>query len=790
MLSGDPRLRAALDRVTRLQRLTAALGAATTLGEVAAVVVEEGSTVLGAGAAALVLRDPGDPGWLELARGQGLPPGINEAWRRFPLDAPAISAAAIRDGAPVFVRDFLEGLSDRFSGVATVVAASGFRGWAALPLGPAAQPAGALVFAFAEPLTVDQEDRAFLVAFAEQCAQAVARAKLHEALQESEARFRHMADNAPVVIWVTDRDGACTYLNARWTAVTGVAESQGLELGWLDAVHPDDRERIAAGWKASGTAHGPVALEYRLRRADGSYAWVLDSAVARFGAGGEFLGYIGSVVDISERQAREVETRRRAGLLEQSADAIIVRGFEGTIRYWNEGAATLYGWSREEALGRASHELLRTVFPEPLAAIESRLRAEGTWEGELTHARRDGSSLVVESRWALATFDEGEQVVLETNRDVTVRRERDARLRDVQKMEAVGRLAGGVAHESNNQMTVVLGCTEFVLRRNDLPAAVRAELEQIRRAAERTAGITRQLLAFGRRQLLQLEPLDLGAVVRGFDGILQRSVGAGIRLELRLDAAARPVLADRGQVEQVLVNLVLNARDAMGASGTVTIETAAVRLDAHRRADIPGEVIPPGAYTMLAVADTGSGIPAEVRPHLFEPFFTTKPVGEGTGLGLATVYGIVKQSGGFLEVESVPGSGSVFRIYLPTARRPSVLVVEDEPTVRQLARRTLEGAGCDVLEAAEGGEALALLERNGDRVMCVVTDVLMPGVGGVELLRRLEERRSTLPVVLMSGYADLDELVRDGRVRKGIELMVKPFSPDDLAARVGRLLRP
>ena len=390
-----------------------------------------------------------------------------------------------------------------------------------------------------------------------------------------------------------------------------------------------------------------------------------------------------------------------------------------------------------------------------------------------------------------------------SQRDITERRRTLQRLQQAQRMESVGKLAGGIAHEVNNMMSVVLGCSDFVLRRADLHPAVRADVEQVRDAAERSAAITAQLLAFSRRQMLRPVPLELNSVVRELEPVLRRTLGETVSLELRL-APHGAIRADRGQLHQVLLNLTLNARDAMPLGGVVTIETAAVELGPTDVTEHPEVRLRQGPYVLLRMSDTGHGMDQETARHVFEPFFTTKGVGKGTGLGLSTVYGIVKQSDGYIWVDSEPGQGASFRVYLPLAEAPvavdvpasspadgsgteTVLVVEDESLVRGMVVRSLHEEGYRVLDAESGAEALSMLERAGADVQLVITDLAMAEIGGRDLGLRLAERRPGLPVLYMSGYP-LDEVVRRGLLEENQPFLQKPFAPGALLESVRALL--
>jgi PAS domain S-box-containing protein len=388
--------------------------------------------------------------------------------------------------------------------------------------------------------------------------------------------------------------------------------------------------------------------------------------------------------------------------------------------------------------------------------------------------------------------------------NIDERKRTEENLRRVERLQAIGRLAGGVAHEVNNMMTVVLGLSEFLLR--DLPRGDRRheDVSEISRAADRAANITRQLLAFSRQQVMQPRPLDISAVVQGTHGMLSRMLGPSHQMRLDLAPMLSSVRADPNQLEQVLLNLVLNARDAMPSGGTITVETRSVMLDDDYMRRHAGVEIPHGPYNALIVSDTGHGMEPEVQHRIFEPFFTTKPLGEGTGLGLSTAYGIVKQSGGYIWVYSEPGLGTTFKVYLPAysekasaspgaAREApaggseTLLVVEDEEMVRLLACRVLRERGYTVHEAAHGGEALELLSRTTRMPDLVVSDVVMPTMGGRELGSHLRERAPDLPVLYMSGFTG-EDVVRRGLLDPGVPFQQKPFHPDALAKQVRDLL--
>jgi len=513
---------------------------------------------------------------------------------------------------------------------------------------------------------------------------------------------------------------------------------------------------------------------------------------------------------------RDVTMKRQAEAALQVSEArfrsIFECGMIG-IAFWNGRQVTgandallqMLGYSRadlEEGLLRHAR-LTPPGYEEADRRATEETRARGSCTPyEKEFLRKDGSRVSVLAGGARLGADMSDAVFFVL--DLTERQRAQERIRHAERIEVVGQLAGGMAHEANNQMSVVLGATEFILRRSDVPPAVRQDAEYIRQAAERTASITRQLLAFSRRQVLQPRAVNLNTVVEKLEPLLRRTLTEQQVLVLRLAPGLASVRADLVQIDQVLLNLAINARDAMLGGGTLTVATRNVELTDQYVADRPGVSIPRGPYVVLVVSDTGHGIDKETMKHLFEPFFTTKGIGKGSGLGLAMVYGIVKQSGGYIWPYSEPGQGTTFKIYLPVvseAAQPpaaaapaeskkresaTVLIVEDDPLVRTMARRSLAEAGFDVLEAANGREALALIEEHGS-VEAVLTDLAMPELGGQELAQRLSELHPGLPVIFMSGYTD-DDLTRRGLLEAGIPYLEKPFSPDALARMVRAVL--
>ena len=519
----------------------------------------------------------------------------------------------------------------------------------------------------------------------------------------------------------------------------------------------------------------------------------------------------------AEREARmalEAERARLATVLDNMpVGVVLAEAPSGRVVFRNRTVGQLSGLEDGPVDSIAAYGKLTGLHQDgrPYAKTEwplarAVLHGETVSGEEIEIVRLDGSRAILSMNAAPIRDASGTIIAAVTAfQDVTHRRRVEQHLRQVQAMEAVGRLAGGMAHEANNQMSVVLSASAFILRRTGLPETVRKDVESIKRAAERTAAITAQLLAFGRRQMLRPRLVDLNEVIRDFTPVLRRTLGEETAVELRAHPDIGWIKADQGQIEQVLLNLALNARDAMPQGGRLTLETHPVTLTEEYSSFKVDVAIRPGPYVLLTMSDTGEGMDRTTLSHLFEPFFTTKPVGQGTGLGLSTVYGIVKQSDGYVWAYSEPGQGSTFKIYLPvveqgaagpTSEQPVragaaagevLLVVEDDESVRTMIARLLQSEGYEVLQAEDGREALELIERRSGPVDLVITDVVMPKMNGRELAASLKVQRPKLPVLFISGYTD-DEMVRRGLIEPNNPFLSKPFTPEVLAAKVRFLL--
>ena len=637
-----------------------------------------------------------------------------------------------------------------------------------------------------------------------------ARRRAEAALRQSEERLRLAREAGRVGIFDWDAATGRSVWTAEQEAVYGLPPGGfcGTHEDWARRVHPDDRGWVLAELDRAAADRREVnEVEYRIVRPDGEARWVVNRGRLEYTPGGRLRRLIGTTLDVTDRKRAEADLRLRDRAIGAASQGILITDPnrpDNPIIYASPGFVRLTGYAEAEVVGRNCRFLQGAgTDPHAVAAVRAAVAAGRACSVELLNYRKDGTPFwnalsvtpVHDDAGALTHFV-GVQV------DVTGRRQREDQYRHAQKMEAVGRLAGGIAHDFNNLLTVINGFSEVVLDGLGPAAPARDALEMVREAGERAAVLTRQLLAFSRKQVLQPTSLDLTALLAGMERLIARLIGADVAVAVRPGPGLWRVRADAGQVEQVVMNLVVNARDAMPAGGRLAVETENVTLDAGYAAAHPEARA--GEFVRLAVTDTGCGMDAATRARVFEPFFTTK--GErGTGLGLATVFGIVKQSGGHVEVYSEVGIGTVFKVYLPRDREPAaagrsgvrpppaargretVLLAEDEDGVRGLARLVLERAGYTVLEAPDGGAALALGGGHAGPIHLLVTDVVMPGMGGRELAGRLTTLRPGIGVLFLSGYTD-DTVVRHGVLEEDVAFLQKPFSPAALAQKVREVL--
>jgi PAS domain S-box-containing protein len=622
----------------------------------------------------------------------------------------------------------------------------------------------------------------------------------------SEEQYRLIAESIPHPAWVSRPDGTAEYLNSQYREYAGASLPDVLDAGWQRLIHPDDLLTTLQAWSHSLHTGTPYYCEHRLRRADGIYRWHSKRAMPLRNGQGHIARWLGTGIDIEQQKHAEegrrlIEGRFRA-IIEKSFDAVILLGADGTLLYATPSYSRVLGYTPEELVGRDAFDLVHPEDRPRIAQLFAGLIGRpGGSEGAVHRAlHQDGSWRWLETRGTNLLDDTAVGAVVINFCDISERRRLEEQLRQSQKLEAIGQLASGVAHDFNNLLTVINGYSEIVYDALGPDNPVSNLVDEIRKAGERSTSLTRQLLAFSRKQVIVPTVLNLNRVVTDLGKMLRRVIGEDIDLATSLAPSLENINADPGQIEQVLLNLVVNARDAMPQGGKLTIETRNVNLDART-----GSELRPGPYVLLAVRDTGCGMTPEVQARIFEPFFTTKGPGKGTGLGLATVFGIVKQSGGHIEVHSELGIGTTFKVYLPVvegtastrkswsglapaARGNEIIVlVEDEESVRVVTRQILQNNGYTVLTAADGEEALRLCRERRERIDLLVSDVVMPGLGGRELSERLLTLHPEMKVLFLSGYTD-DAVVRHGILQEEVNFLQKPFSPLALVQKVREVL--
>ena len=637
--------------------------------------------------------------------------------------------------------------------------------------------------------------------------------RTEEALREGEERFRDVVAHVPGVFFtlVHTDDGRAgvlrfDFLTDAIESLTGHTPGEFIGEGRIalrDLMHPDDRERLADA-ERSLVAGSAVDLDFRIRHTDGRIRWAHVKSEPNVDAGGDVVSASGVMLDVTERKNAEEALRVRDRAIEAMTQGLVIidaQDAEMPIVYVNHAFEELTGYTSAELHGRHPHVLDGPeTSVETIEAVKAALAERRPFDGEIVTYRKDGTHFVSSLRIS-PVADEGGTVThfISIHGDESLQRQLEDRLLQAQKMEAVGRLAGGIAHDFNNVLLVIRGYSHVLMSMLGEAAEGWAEAKEIENAAGRASALIRQLLAFSRSQVLQARVFDLNATVAGTQNLLGPLIGEDIELHTSLDARLGTVKADPTQVEQVLVNLAVNARDAMPHGGRLLIRTRNVVIDEHAAAAC---AVPAGTYSALSVEDTGHGMDAATKARIFEPFFTTKGEGKGTGLGLSMAYGVVKQSGGDIVVTSAPGEGTIVTIYLPHARErnadataresappaseETVLLVEDDDKARQLVGRLLRDSGYDVHEAALPDEALRFVDDHAGPIHLLLSDVVMPQMSGPTLAKHVVERRPDTRVMFVSGYieraADVDI------VSSGADFLQKPFTPVELITTVRRVL--
>ena len=639
-------------------------------------------------------------------------------------------------------------------------------------------------------------------------------------LRESEARFRRIADSAPVMMWVTRLDRRREFVNDAYLDFAGIAREDMNNHEWRDWIHPADFERVVSESMAGEASLRPFSLEARFRRFDGEWRWLKSVSRPRFGPREELIGYIGAAFDITPAKAAEDELRR--AVADRTAELSASEGrfravFETALEYMalmtpggeyleiNRTGSEFLGLDPGQVRGRKAWELPPVVDDPQAAAAMRRLieraAAGATAESELTVGNGSQRATHLASVKPVLGED-GEPIYLVGEaRDVSELRGAQEQLRQSQKMEALGQLTGGIAHDFNNLLTVVVGGLDLIARRETDPKLQRYAQNALE-AAERGARLTAQLLAFSRVQRLEVRPTLVEPLIENMRSLLRNVLGPGIAKEFILDTHRVPVLADPTQLELAILNLAINARDAMPDGGVLTVRTEQLQV-------VDDPELAPGEYLQLGIGDTGTGMPPEVIERAFEPFFTTKEVGKGTGLGLSMVYGVARQSGGTARISSRPGEGTCVQLLFRRAEDgvaaegagdeqgaepnpptgASVLVIDDDPVVREFVAASLADGGYQVTEAADGPSGVAAYRATRPDV--VVVDFIMPGMSGADVARTILAERPDQPILFVSGYSETDAI---RQAAPHAPVLSKPFRAEALdemvrgllAAKVGR----
>ncbi len=720
-----------------------------------------------------------------------------------------ITEYVLRTGRPLLVKPESQPDLDYLGAIESVGTAS--VDWLGVPLKQGDRTVGVLaVQTYTAGVRYEEHHKEMLQFVSTQVEAAIERTRAEQALRASEARLKAVLHSALDAHVAMDDAGRVTSWNQQAESMFGWAEREVLGQRLADIIVPHaHREAHAAGLRRFlATGEGPILnqrIELNALRRDGT-EFPVELAVAPVRVGSSWL-FSAFVRDITGRRAADEALRvseQKFGSAFQAHPSPMAIATLADARWVdvNESLLRLFGMNRAETVGRSGYELGIWRRDELRVQMLAQLRAGGVFRDvEVEWLTRSGevrSGLLSAEVIAFA----GEPHFLLHFQDITERKQLEVQLRQAQKMEAIGRLAGGVAHDFNNVLTAIFGYVDIL--REELPAdsTAQRDLAEVRKASERAASLTKQLLAFSRQQVLEPMVLEPTALIEDFEKMLHRLIGEDVELRLSLARDTGNVLADPGQLQQVLMNLAVNARDAMPTGGKLILETANAELS-EQYAELHQPVVP-GRYVMLAVSDTGTGMTPETRARIFEPFFTTKEKGKGTGLGLSTVYGIVKQSGGYVWVYSELGRGTTFKIYLPRvdaapdtllpAREPvtvagteTILLAEDDAVLRPLAKGLLEKLGYTVLDAADAVEALEAARQYTEVIHLLLTDVVMPGASGRELARRLESHRPDVKVLYVSGYTD-DAIVHHGMLEPGLNFLQKPFTPAALARKVREVL--
>lgn len=629
-------------------------------------------------------------------------------------------------------------------------------------------------------------------------------------IMDREQNFRTLADSGQALVWLAGTDKLRTYFNKTWLEYTGRTLEEEMGNSWAEGVHPDDLQRCLDIYGGSFDRREKFSVDYRLRRHDGEYRWLQDDGSPRYDSAGRFVGYIGFCLDVTDGKQLEVELAKNnefmSAILDCLSDGVVACDKDGRLSLFNRSTREIYGLPAQPLSPDQWAEYFDLFEKDGFTRMKMEniplfraLQGQKVSNQELVVIPKDSRPLTLLATGRKLVSRNGENLgAVISLHDVTKVKALEEQLRQSQKMESIGTLAGGVAHDFNNILTVIVGaCTLLKMEVVDHPEQLKL-VDQIGGSAERAARLTQSLLAFSRKQTINKQAEDLGSLVKIMQDFLGRIIGEDILFTTYLPDEALVAMIDRGQIEQVLMNLAVNARDAMPHGGVLNISLSRIEHDGSLAA-LEGCRF--GDYALIAVSDTGDGIDEHIRKRIFEPFFTTKIMGKGTGLGLSMAYGIIRQHDGVISVDSEQGVETTFGIYLPlrdqkrrdtaVQRLPggseTVLLVEDNPEVLAISINLLEQAGYMVLSAFDGMEALELFEREAERIALVVLDVIMPGMNGVEIYKNMKAHNDDVKILFASGYS-ADILNKYGIMQENANFISKPLNPEVFLKRVRSLI--
>jgi PAS domain S-box len=628
------------------------------------------------------------------------------------------------------------------------------------------------------------------------------RREVERRLFQSQAQFQKITENVADLIVVLDKEGHRVYNNPAYRSLLGDPEALRGTLSF-DEIHPADRERMKRVFAETLRTGIGQRAEYRFLLKDGSVRYIESQGSVIRDQQGEVTNVLVVSRDVTERRKKDERIREQASLLDQARDAIFVTDLDGVVTYWNAQAEALLGWTRAEVV---NHHVEPLLFPDgefDRGPICKKLREEGRWQGELRPKTKQGGTLIVESRWTLVHGEDGQPTsVLFINTDVTEQRRVEAQFLRAQRMESIGTLAGGIAHDLNNVLTPILVAAQVLQANNRDPDSAEL-LRTIEKSAIHGAGLVKQVLLFARGSEGERIALQLKHLIAEMARLLRETLPKSIEVRTRIEAGLGAVIGDATQLNQVLMNLAINARDAMPQGGLLEISARNLPVDEAFASRHPG--LKPGPHVCISVSDTGTGIPPEVIDRIFDPFFTLKPQGKGTGLGLSTVIGIVKGHGGVVWVRSELGKGTTFDVCLPaqplevriaSTDTPStivrgqgqgILIIDDEQVIRDVFLSILRHYGYRVHEASNGRQGVEFYARHRDEIDLVIVDVMMPGMDGIATIRELRKINPAVKALVVSGMLDNDRLDHNGDLRD-VELLRKPVMAETLLGKVASLL--